>query len=238
MSSPSPDLSTVSPRRIPEDWAIIPLLIASLLLKLHNLAHARLSNWDEVFHATVARNLLRHPLIPTLIDTPYLADQYWNWHTSHIWLHKPILALWQIAISFRLFGVNAVALRLPSLLLSTASVWVTYLVGSRLLDRRAALVAAAIQAFNPTLVGQVEGFLMADHVDTALLFWMELSIYFLLRAVAQPNRINPLLCGIACGLAYLSKSFPGLLPLPLALLAVLILQLPWRGFFLILVACL
>ena len=48
------------------------LLLLSFLLKLNHLGHQRLRGVDECCHALVAKNLLKHPLKPTLIETPYL----------------------------------------------------------------------------------------------------------------------------------------------------------------------
>jgi 4-amino-4-deoxy-L-arabinose transferase-like glycosyltransferase len=219
-------------------------LLASLALKLINLGHAPLRGLDESFHAVVAANLLKHPFTPTLIDRPYLPDDHSAWPNepawlhAHVWLHKPILPLWQIAISLALLGVNAFALRLPSALLSTAAVWLTYAIGRELLDRRAGLVAAALQAFNPAILMLVHGYAFSDHVDVALLFWTEVSIWLLAlgargsarlrldlpfgsvtaedsRAEARPPSAHAtrwfVLAGVAQGLAFLSKTYPALI---------------------------
>src|ERR1041385_4766087 len=54
-----------------------------------------LNPWDERFHALVAKNLMNHPLMPTLYDDTILnMDYYDNWAHYHIWLHKPPLFLW------------------------------------------------------------------------------------------------------------------------------------------------
>src|SRR5438270_8755205 len=78
--------------------AILALILAlTFLLKLRHLDHTALTRWDEVFHAVVAQNLLKHPLQPTLVDVPYLPYDNTKWTENHVWLHKPILPLWQIA---------------------------------------------------------------------------------------------------------------------------------------------
>ena len=128
------------------------VILSSGLLKLRHLGHASLGGADECSHALVAKNLLKHPLKPTLIDVPYLPIQVFDWGANHVWLHKPILGLWQIAGSYWLFGVNTWALRFPSVLLSTAAVWLTYLIGKELLSRQAGLIAATIQEFSPFLM--------------------------------------------------------------------------------------
>jgi 4-amino-4-deoxy-L-arabinose transferase-like glycosyltransferase len=204
---------------------LILILAGSFALKLHHLDHAAVKPLDEVFHAIVARNFLKHPLTPTLVDRPFLAYSPDDWLNNHVWLHKPPMALWQISASFFLLGVNTLALRLPSAVLSTLAAWLTYLIGCRLLDRTAALVAAALQAFNPVILMLVHGYVFSDHVDISLLFWTELSIYFLIRALPPSSgdekhrRLFLILCGIAQGLAFLSKSYPALITTVLALVS-------------------
>jgi 4-amino-4-deoxy-L-arabinose transferase len=189
-------------------WVVLGIvLLATFLLKLRNLDHTGLTHWDEVFHAVVAQNVLKHPLKPTLIDVPYLPYQKTQWKSNHVWLHKPPLPFWQIALAFAVLGVDTFALRLPSVLLSTGAAWLTYLIGRELLDRRSALIAAILQAANPFLLALVQGYQFADHIDVALLFWVEVGIYFLVRAMRTGSWRDVLLAGVAQGLAFLSKSY-------------------------------
>jgi 4-amino-4-deoxy-L-arabinose transferase-like glycosyltransferase len=208
--------------------ALAVILAGSFFLKLHHLSHESIKPLDEVFHAIVARNFLKHPLTPTLVDQPYLPYDDSNWQANHIWLHKPPMALWQIAFSFALLGINTLALRLPSAVLSTAAVWLTYRIGADLLDRTAGLIAAALQAFNPVILMLVHGYLFSDHVDISLLFWTELSIWFLLRAARNGKKLDATLCGIAQGLAFLSKSFPALIVAAIAVMIWLMPRTPLR----------
>jgi 4-amino-4-deoxy-L-arabinose transferase-like glycosyltransferase len=194
-------------RRPRRHYGLALVLIASSLLKLHNLGHGGLKYTDESFHALVAKNLLRHPLQPTLIDHPYLPYDHRSWIENRVWLHKPILPLWQIAGSFALLGVSTFALRLPSVLLSAGAAWLTYLIGRALFDRRTGLVAAAIQAANPAITLLVHGYLFSDHSDVALLFWVELGAYFVIRTMQTGAGGYALLAGVSQGLAYLSKSY-------------------------------
>jgi 4-amino-4-deoxy-L-arabinose transferase len=195
------------------------ILLATFFLKLHNLDHTELTRWDEVFHAVVAQNLLKHPLKPTLVDVPYLPYDRMKWGETHVWLHKPILPLWQIALSFAVLGVNPFALRLPSALLSTGAAWLTYLIGKELLDRRAAFLAAVFQAVNPFLLILVHGYQFADHIDVALLFWVEVGVYFLARSLRTGSWRDVLLAGLAQGLAFLCKSYLAAIILGIALTA-------------------
>jgi len=199
--------------------ALAVILASSFALKLRHLDHAAVKPLDEVFHAIVARNFLKHPLTPTLVDRPFLKYDQNDWLSNHIWLHKPPMAMWQIAIFYAILGVGTLALRLPSAILSTLAAWLTYLIGQELLDRRAGLIAAGLQAFNPVILMLVHGYVFSDHVDISLLFWTELAIYFLVRAVKSPNRWNLIFCGVAQGLAFLSKTYPALIVTILAVVA-------------------
>jgi 4-amino-4-deoxy-L-arabinose transferase-like glycosyltransferase len=132
--------------------------------------------------------------------------------------------MWQIAISFAILGVNTLALRLPSAILSTLAAGLTYLIGAKLLDRTSGLIAAALQAFNPVILMLTHGYVFSDHVDISLLFWTELAIYFLIVAMNSPKNWPIIFCGIAQGLAFLSKTYPALIVTPLALIALTTIQ--------------
>jgi 4-amino-4-deoxy-L-arabinose transferase-like glycosyltransferase len=197
---------TTAPRTW-RDPLLVVILIGSFGLNTHRLGHAGLHYFDESFHAIVARNLLKHPLKPTLIDAPYLPYDHSHWGDNHVWLHKPILPLWTIAASYALLGVNTLALRLPSAILATGAVGLTFLIGRNLFDRRTGLIAAALQATSPAITMLVQGYLFSDHVDISLLFWVEVGVYFLIRAIRSGSSLDVLALGMAQGLAYLSKSY-------------------------------
>ena len=191
-------------------WIFL-ILLASGLLLLRNLGHRGLTYWDESFHAIVARNLTKHPLKFTLYDQPWLAYDYTDWGGNHIWLHKPPVAMWQICIAYYMLGVNAFALRLPSAIMGTIAVWLTYRIATDLFGRRAGAIAAFLQGFNPFLFASIHGYRYSDHIDITLLFWVEVSCWFLLRAIRTGKGRLYALSGVAQGLAYLSKSYLALI---------------------------
>ena len=195
-------------RFLPPAWLLVSLILAAtFLLKLRHLDHTALTQWDEAHHAVVARNLLKHPLRPTLYDVPYLPYDSRKWSENHVWLHKPILPLWQMALSLAVLGFSTFAVRLPSAILSTAAAWLTYLIGKELLDRPTAVIAAGLQAINPFVFLLVHGYQFGDHIDVALLFWVEVGVYYLVRSLRTGSTSDVKLAGIAQGLAYLSKSY-------------------------------
>ncbi len=196
---------------------LLCILIASGVLVLRNLGHSGITYWDEGFHAVVARNLTKHPLKFTLYDQPWLPYDYKGWGENHIWLHKPPVAMWTIWLSHLIFGINTFALRLPSAISLVVTTWLTFRIASDLFDKRAGLIAAFLHAFNPFLFESVHGYRYSDHIDIALLLWVQVSCWFLLRAIRTGKRRNYILSGVAMGVAYLSKSYLALIAFGIAL---------------------
>jgi 4-amino-4-deoxy-L-arabinose transferase len=151
-------------------WAIA---LGALLVRGYAGADLALHPWDERYHALVAKNLIAHPLTPTLRVDPILEYDYRNWASNHVWLHKPPLALWMQAASMRVFGVHEWPMRLPSLLFSTGAVLATYALGRLLISPPVGLVAAAFHAVHGFSVDLAAGRRATDHVDTLLLFTVE-----------------------------------------------------------------
>lgn len=200
---------------------IFSLFIANLL-KFRNLGHKTIKYWDELFHAIVARNLMKHFFKPTLFDQPYLPYDYKGWTQNHIWLHKPPIPLWQIAISYHIFGVNGFALRLPSAIVSGLTVFTTYMIGSELYDRKVGFVAAFLQAVNPLMMNLVYGYTFSDHINVAVVLWVELSCYLLIKAVKTGKTKYYIWSGVAQGFGYLSKSYLCLVSLGIAIVMLII----------------
>src|SRR5215203_2721773 len=85
-----------------------------------------LHHWDEHFHALVAKNMIQHPLRPMLITDPVIPYKISNWVSNHIWVHKQPLFLWQMALSIHLLGFTEIAVRMPSLIMTSLSILLTY----------------------------------------------------------------------------------------------------------------
>ena len=196
---------------------LLCILIASGALILRNVGHSGITYWDEGFHAVVARNLTKHPLKFTLYDQPWLPYNYKGWGENHIWLHKPPVAMWSIWISHLVFGINTFALRLPSAISLVVTAWLTFRIAADLFDKRTGLIAAFLNAFNPFLFESVHGYRYSDHIDIALLLWVQVSCWFLLRAIRTGKRRNYILSGVTMGIAYLSKSYLALITFGIAL---------------------
>src|SRR5439155_4140926 len=81
------------------------------------------------------------------------------------------------------------------------------------------LIAAALQEVNPFLVTLVHGYQFADNIDVAMLFWVEVGVYFLARSLRAGSWRDVLLAGAAQGLAFLCKSYLAAIILGMALTA-------------------
>lgn len=116
--------------------ALLLLLICGLALRIYTSTDFFLHPWDKRYHALVAKNLIQHPLTPALYSNPVLPYNYKNWAANHIWLHKQPLPLWIMAASMWLFGVNELALRVPSIMATTAGILLMFFIGSYFVNKK------------------------------------------------------------------------------------------------------
>lgn len=195
--------------------ALATIMLAGLLLRVSAGSDRFLHAWDERYHALVAKNLIRHPLVPTLYDDPVLPYEYGNWAGNHVWVHKQPLPLWTMAASMRVFGVNEMALRLPSILLSTLAIALTFAIGSRLFSAPVGLVAAFLHAIDGMIIQITAGRAATDHIDLFHLFFVELAVFLALLHARTGKRLITPLIGLAVGLAILCKWLTALIVLPL-----------------------
>ena len=81
-----------------------------------------------------------------LIAEPHIKYSYKIWLGNHIWLHKQPWFLWQIALFFKLFGVNVFVLRLPSMLMFSGLLLLIYRIGSIVNSKSTGFYAALLFA--------------------------------------------------------------------------------------------
>jgi len=205
-------LALVAARRRRPGLAAALVVAGGLGLRLYASCDGYLHAWDERFHALVARNLMAHPLRPTLYDTPLLPHDHRDWQESAVWLHKPPLALWLMALAMAGLGVGELALRLPSLALSAASTYAAYRIGLAFRSHTVGLVAAFLHSANAFLVTLAAGWFATDHVDTALVSFVTLAVAA--GVAGRPRPASFAAVGLLSGMAVLSKGLPGLLALP------------------------
>ena len=209
------------------EWrtGLLLVLVGGLVLRTYAASDRCLHTWDERYHALVAKNLILHPLTPTLFDDPVLPYDFKDWTANHVWLEKGLVPLWAVSGSIRLFGADELAVRVPSVVVSMFSVYLTYLIASLLFDRKTGILAAFFHSINGLLVELAAGRVSSDHVDTFFIFFIELGIYLSILYIAANRRwYVPLFIGVATGTAVLCKWFPALVVFPVWLSGVLLMK--------------
>jgi 4-amino-4-deoxy-L-arabinose transferase len=154
---------------------------------------------------------MNHPLRPTLYDDPVVNMAYDRWDKFHIWLHKQPLFLWQIALSFKLFGISLFTLRLPSVLLGVVLVFIGYRTGKLLVNVRTGFFTGMLIISSFYSLELVAGRLMVDHNDFSFLVYISLSIWSLVEYHYSGKKIWIYLIGLFSGFAILCKWLVGLL---------------------------
>jgi hypothetical protein len=143
------------------------LLVLFGIAFFHNLGRLPLLEPDEGRYAEIPREMLASGDF----ITPYL---------NYVkYFEKPPLHYWLNALSFSVFGQNEFAARFPGTLLGLGGVFIVYLLGRKLFDRRNALCAALI-------MGTSVGYLLMSRInftDMTLTFCMTACLGFFILAV-------------------------------------------------------
>ncbi len=203
--------------------AILLIILGGLVLRVFVASDGYLHTWDEKYHALVAKNLIKHPLKPTLYDDPVFSYDYKNWTANHIWLEKGPIPLWSMAASIFIFGNNEIAVRFPSILISLLSIYLTFLIAALLFNRKIALLAAFFHSINGLLIELAGGRVSSDHVEVFFIFFVELAIYFsIYHIIKKKGSYTSILIGLFTGLAILCKWHPALLVFPVWMAAALL----------------
>lgn len=194
---------------------LLLILLCGLTLRIYMSSDHYLHEWDERFHAVVAKNLLKHPLKPTLYENTTINYDYKMWTVSNIWLEKPPVPLWFIATSLYIFGNSEFAVRIPSLILSVLAIYLTFLLGYYLFNIKIGLLAAFLHSINGIVIELAGGKLSSDHIETCFIVMIEIAVLFCVLSIIKKNKYCFLfLGGIFMGLAILSKWLPALIVLP------------------------
>jgi 4-amino-4-deoxy-L-arabinose transferase-like glycosyltransferase len=149
---------------------------------------------SEAMYALIPQEMLaaRSWLTPTLNGAPYL--------------DKPHLLYWLQLSSYKLLGVSVWSARVPTLAVTLGEVWLTYLIGRRLVGQKAAWLGGVILL---TCIGffVLHLLILTDHLVTLSLL---AALYGLLRWQDKPGFRWTALFFLAMVAGFLSKGFIGL----------------------------
>lgn len=199
-------------------YALIIIMLCGLLLRIYTATDLYLHPWDERYHALVSKHLMNHPFHPTLYDNPVLPYNYRNWMGNYSWVHKQPIPLWSIALSMRIFGVHEIAVRIPSIILTTLGIAITFHIGKSLYQDTVGIIAAFLYSIHGLIIELTAGRASTDHIDTFFLFFIQLAVLLAIRFFKSNRPIYNILCGISIALAILSKWLPALIILPIWIL--------------------
>lgn len=195
-----------------EKLSLYTLLTAAFCLFYYSATLFPFLNvWDERFHALVAKNMMHHPLMPTLYNEKIVDADYSTWDRYHIWLHKQPLFMWQIALSFKILGVNEIALRIPSVIISLVLVVAAYRSGKLLGSERTGYFSGVIIATSPYFLQLISGSIELDQNDVSFIGYISLSIWCWLEYQNSGSIRWLILSGVFSGCAVLCKWLVGLL---------------------------
>ena len=184
------------------------LLFSALLLRLlMAVIDPYLQNWDERFHALVAKSMLEDPFKPMLIKNPLFPYHYGDWWNCHIWVHKQPLFLWQMALSMKIFGVSTFAIRLPSVIIGTIAIWMIREIAQRWTkDEETSFLAALLVTTSWYGLEMISGWMSLDHNDFTFYFYVTAAIWALTRYF-ESMKLWPwgIITGVFIGCAVLVK---------------------------------
>lgn len=196
-----------------EKAAILFLFFGALSIRLF-MAHLDpfLADWDEKFHALVARNMMDHPFKPMLKTEILIPYDYRPWCCNHIWLHKQPLFMWQMALSMKIFGVSEFTMRYPSVLLGALTVVLVYRIAKLYTkDGLTAYGAALLMCCSNYQLELISGYIGMDHNDLAFGFYVLASIWAYAEYINKKSIKWVILIGVFAGCAVLNKWLTGIL---------------------------
>ncbi|MGW6579101.1 ArnT family glycosyltransferase [Streptomyces globisporus] len=142
-----------------------------------------------------------------------------------ITVDKPPAALWPMALSVRLFGLNSWAILAPQVLMALATAAVLNSAVRRRFGPVAGLIAVGVFALTPVAALMFR----FNNPDALLALLMTVTVWCVLRALEQGRTRWLLWAGAAVGLAFLTKTLQAFLILPpLAVLYAVCAPVPGR----------
>lgn len=192
--------------------SIFILMAGALVLRLFIIKlDPFLYVWDEEFHALVAKNMMTNPFKPMLYANPLPYYNSDSWVSSHIWLHKGPVFLWLITISFKIFGMNEVALRIPSILLTALMIPLLFRIGKLLVSEKVGYYTSFLFATANYQLEMVTGIIPSDHNDVVFILFICASFWAWFEFQNSGKRYWIFLIGLFSGLAVDTKWVMGFL---------------------------
>jgi hypothetical protein len=186
------DLS--SPRRIERMYAIAILAVASA--RFVNLGFFDLQAWDEALYAVRSVGILHYGGV--LDQTSFSIGGLYS-------SLPPPLYVWLTSVAFLIFGVSEFAVRFFSAVFGALTLMVIYKTGKELHSPKLGFIAAMLFGLNPF----VSFYSRQGQFDTTLVFFLSLSVLYLIKYEFHGRLHYALIAGLAIGAALMTKLFIG-----------------------------
>ncbi|GJL79626.1 MAG: dolichyl-phosphate-mannose--protein mannosyltransferase [Nitrospinaceae bacterium] len=169
---------------------------------------------DENFYVLSAKNMLQSGdyLTPVFHEKKRFA--------------KPILFYWQVALSYKVFGISLVSARLWSVVLGTSSAVLVFFLGRRLFSSQAAMLGALIL---PSIYLHFQISRWAT-TDMTLSFFILCAFYFFIKGFQEESHRtrNYVLFYLSMAMGFLTKGPPAILIPALTIATFLFIRGDWK----------
>jgi 4-amino-4-deoxy-L-arabinose transferase-like glycosyltransferase len=174
---------------ITSPWLHFIILAALAMPYFINLGASSIWDGSEAFYAETPREML---------ESGDWLSPHFNFEPR---VNKPPLTYWAVAVSYKIFGVNEFAVRLPGALAALGVMLFSWGAAKSSYGPRAALFAAAIAATTPRI------FILERRlpIDMLLLFFLTGTLFFLLRAITKKDAINWRCAYVLAALGFMTK---------------------------------
>ncbi|MCH4239966.1 MAG: glycosyltransferase family 39 protein [Oscillospiraceae bacterium] len=187
-------------------WILIGILALSFFLNFWNIGQNGTGN---AYYAACVKSMTQswHNFFFASFDPAGMVS-----------VDKPPLGLWMQALSCKVFGYSGWAMLLPQALAGTLSCLLIYLLTSRYFKKPAGLTAAFLFAVTPSVVLVSRNSTM----DMQLIFWLLLSVWFLMKSIDTGKWRWLLVCGVLVGVGFNVKMLQAYLIVPAIIVTYLI----------------
>jgi 4-amino-4-deoxy-L-arabinose transferase len=196
---------------------ILIIVVLGLFLLKNASQPDFLNEWDERFHAIVAKNLTEDFSVPRLYRDAAVESYPYNlWFTSEVWLHKPPLFSYQSALVMKVFGTNLLGYRLTGFFTLSLLGFTFYKI-LRLYKLKVwhALSLSLGAIFSLAFLKLANGVLGMGQNDLSFILWISFGVFYAEKARIGEGKMrlrNIMLLAIFSSLAVLNKFLVGYLP--------------------------
>jgi 4-amino-4-deoxy-L-arabinose transferase-like glycosyltransferase len=188
-------MGTNDGRGLSRKSVLLPLFLTAVLY-LFTTTNRGVIDYDEGYYAQAAKEMAMTG----------------NWVTPYVngvrFLEKPPFLYWITAASFKLFGINEFALRIPTAFAVVFLVWIVMLIARQLADELTAMIAGLSIAFS----AGTYLFTRETLHDIWLVLFITLAMYSFVDSYLNPkhSRRSALLFYAAIAGAFMCKSLIGI----------------------------